>query len=92
MKEKYSHLSASERSARLQELAEENAYRRVQETESNISDAYFLEKHGAQTSLQSQLDRVQYAVNPTTNIIETYPNGRIEKYRRFGFSSDANYL
>ncbi|MED1559359.1 hypothetical protein [Bacillus paramycoides] len=78
LKEKYSHLSASERSARLQELAEENAYRRVQEMESNISGAHFLEKHGAQTSLQSQLDRVQYAVNPTINIIETYPNGRLK--------------
>ena len=58
LKEKYSHLSPSERSARLQQLAEKNAYRRLQEMQSSIPGAHFLEKHGAQTTLQSQLDRV----------------------------------
>ncbi|RXE57549.1 hypothetical protein [Acetivibrio mesophilus] len=78
LREKYSHLTPSERSARLQQLAEENAYRRLQELESSIPNAHFLEKHGAQTTLQSQLDRVQYAINPTTKIVETYPNGRLK--------------
>ncbi|MBU3104325.1 hypothetical protein [Clostridium gasigenes] len=28
--------------------------------------------------MQSQLDRVQYAVNPTTKLVETYPNGKLK--------------
>ncbi|MBN1083741.1 hypothetical protein JNO13_26675 [Pseudomonas sp. 1079] len=36
----------------------------------------FLEKHGAQTSLASQLERVITARNPTTGEIETFERGR----------------
>ncbi|WP_374020982.1 RHS repeat-associated core domain-containing protein [Paenibacillus thiaminolyticus] len=48
LREKYSHLSPNERSARLQQLAEENAYRRLQDLERSIPRAHFVEKHGAQ--------------------------------------------
>jgi hypothetical protein len=61
---------------RLDELAEANAYRHLQDIESSIPGAHFLEKHGAQTTLQSQLERVQFGKNPTTGIVETYANGK----------------
>ncbi|WDU65844.1 hypothetical protein LRS56_12635 [Pseudomonas poae] len=35
-----------------------------------------MEKHGAQTSLESQLERVTTAKNPTTGEIETFDRGR----------------
>ncbi|EHS56355.1 YD repeat-containing protein, partial [Paenibacillus sp. Aloe-11] len=79
LREKYSHLTPSERATRLQQLAEANAYRRLQDLENSIPGAHFLQKHGAQTTLQSQLDRVQYAVNPTTKQIETYRDGRLKR-------------
>jgi hypothetical protein len=60
----------------MDELAEANAYRRLQEIESSIPGAHFLEKHGAQTSLQSQLARAQYGTNPTTGVIEISSNGK----------------
>jgi hypothetical protein len=56
--------------------AEANAYRRLQELEGSIDRAHFLEKHGAQTNLQSQLDRVEFGVNPTTKQVDRYPNGK----------------
>lgn len=64
------------RLARIDELAEANAYRRLQEIESSVPSAHFLEKHGAQTTLQSQLERAQFGRNPTTGVVETYPNGK----------------
>jgi len=75
LQNKYSGLSSAERVGRLEELAEANAYRRLQELESSIPGAHFLEKHGAQTTLQSQLERIQSGKNPTTDVIETYGNG-----------------
>ncbi|MEJ2612279.1 MAG: hypothetical protein P8179_19990, partial [Candidatus Thiodiazotropha sp.] len=75
LRAKWGDLSSSERSALLQAKAEANAYRRLSELEDSIPGAHFLEKHGAQTNLQSQLDRVQFGVNPKTKIIETWPNG-----------------
>lgn len=56
-------------------LAEANAARRLQELEASIPGAHFVEKHGAQTTLQAQLERAQFGRNPTTGIVETYPNG-----------------
>jgi hypothetical protein len=44
--------------------------------ETSIPGAHFLEKHGAQTSLISQLERVETARNPTTGEIETFDRGR----------------
>lgn len=40
-----------------------------------IHKSTFLEKHGAQTTRQSQLERVQTAKNPTTGEIERYIGG-----------------
>lgn len=79
LKQKYSHLSPTQRSARLQELAEDNAYNKLLQMEQNTPKAHFVEKHGAQTTLQSQLDRVKNATNPTTGQVETYPNGKLKK-------------
>ncbi len=69
-------LTRAERQTRIDELAEANAYRRLEEIEQVIPRAHFLEKHGAQTTRQSQLERVQTAKNPTTGEIESYVGGR----------------
>ncbi len=66
----------AERQARIDELAESNAYRRLSELEASVPGAHFLEKHGAQTSLKSQLERLQTAKNPTTGVIEYFTSGR----------------
>jgi hypothetical protein len=70
-------MTTAQRRARIDELAEENAYRRLDEIERATPGGHFLEKHGAQTTLQSQLQRVTTAKNPTTGVVETYLNGRM---------------
>ena len=65
----------AERQARIDELAEANAHRRLDELEKATPGAHFLEKHGAQTTLESQLERLNTAKNPTTGIIETHRTG-----------------
>ncbi|MFJ2323593.1 RHS repeat-associated core domain-containing protein [Pseudomonas sp. NPDC087817] len=69
-------MTAQERRARIDELAEANAYRRLDEMEKNTRDAHFLEKHGKQTTLASQQERSITGRNPTTGNIEVYTNGR----------------
>ncbi|MEW5700160.1 type IV secretion protein Rhs, partial [Pseudomonas synxantha] len=69
-------LPRSQRQARIDELAEANAYRRLDELEKATPGAHFLEKHGKQTTLASQLERLQTAKNPTTGIIEYFTSGR----------------
>ncbi|MFW9103935.1 type IV secretion protein Rhs, partial [Pseudomonas sp. P4795] len=69
-------MTAQERRARIDELAEENAYRRLYEMEDADNGEHFLEKHGAQTTLGSQLERLNSARNPTTGEIERYIGGR----------------
>ena len=76
LREKYAHLTPTQRSARLEQLAEANAYRHLQELESSIPGAHFLQKHGAHTSMEAQLDRATTGRNPTTGRIDTYGNGR----------------
>ncbi|MGR3890602.1 RHS repeat domain-containing protein, partial [Pseudomonas sp. 1152_12] len=68
-------LPRAERQARIDDLAEANAYRRLDELEKSTPGAHFLEKHGAQTTLRSQLERLETARNPTTRIIEVYTSG-----------------
>jgi hypothetical protein len=68
-------LTRPERKARIDELAEANAYRRLEELEKATPGAHFLEKHGAQTTLESQLERLNTAKNPTTGVIERYTSG-----------------
>ncbi|WP_421534854.1 RHS repeat domain-containing protein, partial [Pseudomonas marginalis] len=68
-------LRRAERQARIDELAEANAYRRLEELEKATPGAHFLEKHGAQTTLESQLERIRTAKNPTTGIVEIYTSG-----------------
>ncbi|WP_339468679.1 RHS repeat domain-containing protein, partial [Pseudomonas sp. EL_65y_Pfl1_R83] len=69
-------LTHAERQVRINELAESNIHRRLSELETSIPGAHFLEKHGAQTSLESQFVRVTTARNPTTGEIETFDRGR----------------
>ncbi|WP_010568062.1 RHS repeat domain-containing protein, partial [Pseudomonas extremaustralis] len=68
-------LTRAERQARIDKLAEANAYRRLDELEKATPGAHFLEKHGAQTTLESQLERVKTAKNPTTGAVEVYTSG-----------------
>ncbi|MEX5545828.1 RHS repeat-associated core domain-containing protein [Pseudomonas pergaminensis] len=69
-------LTRAERQTRIDELAESNIHRRLAELETSIPGAHFLEKHGAQTSFASQLERVTTARNPTTGEIEIFDRGR----------------
>ncbi|MHC8389833.1 RHS repeat-associated core domain-containing protein [Pseudomonas sp. MDT2-39-1] len=69
-------LTGDQRRARIDELAEAVVHRRLKEMEDSIDEAHFLQKHGAQTPLQSQLQRVQEGRNPGTGEIERYERGR----------------
>uniref|UniRef100_UPI000AA82A2F RHS repeat-associated core domain-containing protein n=1 Tax=Pseudomonas mediterranea TaxID=183795 RepID=UPI000AA82A2F len=69
-------MTAEQRRARIDELAEANAYRRLDEMEKSIEGAHFLEKHGAQTALDAQLKRVETGRNPGTGEIDFYQNGQ----------------
>ncbi|MFL1553569.1 RHS repeat domain-containing protein, partial [Pseudomonas sp. D47] len=69
-------LTRVERQARIDEIAEKSAHRRLEEIETAHPNAHFLEKHGAQTTLDSQHERVQTAKNPSTGVIERYLDGK----------------
>nr|WP_264082151.1 RHS repeat-associated core domain-containing protein [Pseudomonas hamedanensis] len=69
-------MTAQERRVNIDELGEENAYRRLHEMEDPNNGEHFLEKHGAQTTLNSQFERSTTARNPTTGCIENYSGGR----------------
>ncbi|RFD32290.1 type IV secretion protein Rhs, partial [Pseudomonas sp. GL93] len=68
-------LTRAQRQARIDELAEANAYKHLDELEKATPGAHFLEKHGKQTTLASQLERLQTAKNPTTGIVEYFTSG-----------------
>ncbi|MGO4324765.1 RHS repeat-associated core domain-containing protein, partial [Pseudomonas sp. KB_12] len=68
-------MTAEQRRARIDELAEANAYRRLDEMERSIDKAHFLQKHGAQTTTDAQLERVTTGRNPGTGEIEIYTQG-----------------
>ncbi|WP_373777551.1 RHS repeat domain-containing protein, partial [Glaesserella sp.] len=61
---KYSHLTREQRQARINELAEANAHRRLQEMQAQNPRSHFLDRHGAQTTLQQQQVRAQTGLNP----------------------------
>ncbi|TDV50591.1 RHS repeat-associated protein [Pseudomonas helmanticensis] len=69
-------MSAQERRARIDDLAEANAFRRLDEMEKATPGAHFVEKHGKQTTLASQQERSVTGRNPSTGVIELYTNGR----------------
>ncbi|TBN31115.1 RHS repeat-associated core domain-containing protein, partial [Pseudomonas sp. BGI-2] len=69
-------MAAEQRRARIDELSESVFYRRLKEMEESIDGAHFQQKHGAQTTLQSQFDRVKEGRNPTTGEIERYEKGK----------------
>jgi RHS repeat-associated protein len=71
-------MTAEQRRARIDELGEANAYRRLDEMERSIEGAHFLQKHGAQTTADAQLERVTTGRNPGTGEIETHTRGRRE--------------
>ncbi|WP_241658685.1 RHS repeat domain-containing protein [Aeromonas dhakensis] len=76
-------LTREQRQARINELAEANAHRRLQEMESMNPKSHFLERHGAQTSLESQLGRATNGVNPTTGVQQHIPSAatRFDSHR-----------
>jgi len=69
---KHGHLSAAQRQARIAERTEANYLRRIKEIEGKYgaSNVHGLEKHGAQTTLLSQLRRVSQTPypNPTNGM------------------------
>lgn len=69
-------MTAEQRRARIDELAEANTYRRLDEMERSIDGAHFLQKHGAQTTAGAQLERVTTGRNPGTGNIDVYERGR----------------
>ncbi|WP_460090234.1 RHS repeat-associated core domain-containing protein [Pseudomonas sp. S2_E02] len=69
-------MTAQERRARIDDLAEANAFRRLDEMEKATPGAHFVEKHGKQTTLASQQERSVTGRNPSTGVIELYTNGR----------------
>ncbi|MGW8465964.1 RHS repeat-associated core domain-containing protein [Pseudomonas sp. CLCA07] len=69
-------LTGAEQRARIDELSESVFYRRLKEMEESTDGAHFQQKHGAQTTLQSQFDRVKEGKNPTTGVIERYEKGK----------------
>jgi len=71
-------LTSEQRRTRIDELSEANAYRRLDEMERSTKGAHFLEKHGKQTSLESQRERAITGRNPTTGVIERYTKGKKE--------------
>jgi hypothetical protein len=76
-------MTSAQRQARINELAEANAYRRLQEIENANARAHFLERHGAQTSLESQLERATNGTNPTTGVQQHIPTAatRFDSHR-----------
>ncbi|WP_434676011.1 RHS repeat-associated core domain-containing protein [Pseudomonas sp. D3-10] len=68
-------MTAEQRRARIDALAEANAYRRLDEMERSIPGAHFLQKHGAQTTTEAQLERVTTGRNPGTGQIDVYHSG-----------------
>ncbi|MBC3374868.1 RHS repeat protein, partial [Pseudomonas sp. SWRI92] len=68
-------MTAEQRRARIDELGEANAYRRLDEMERSIPGAHFLQKHGAQTTTEGQLERVTTGRNPGTGQIDVYHSG-----------------
>lgn len=70
---KWGHLTSSERTALTQTKLEANAFRRLEELQAATPKAHFLERHGAQLSLQSQFDRAAFGINPTTGVQQFVP-------------------
>ncbi|WP_248756120.1 RHS repeat domain-containing protein, partial [Pseudomonas sp. MWU12-3091] len=63
-------MTAQERRARIDELTENIALKELNDMESANKKSHFLQKHGAQTTLASQQERLKYAKNPTTGKVE----------------------
>ena len=59
-----SSLTREQRQARINELAEANAQRILQEMQAQDPRSHFLDRHGAQTTLQQQQIRAQTGINP----------------------------
>ncbi len=68
------NMSRAERQDRINELAEANAHRRLQEMENANPRSHFLERHGAQTSLDAQYERAAHGTNPTTGAAQRQPS------------------
>lgn len=66
-------MSSAERRVILEGKLEANAMRRLEEMQLATPGAHFVERHGAQLTLSSQLDRVTMGINPTTGLIQRTP-------------------
>ena len=73
----FSDLSRTERQALMNQRLEANALRRLQEMQSRHPQAHFLDRHGANTSLQSQFNRATRGIDPTTGLVRTRRNGNV---------------
>jgi hypothetical protein len=69
-------LTGEQRRERIDELAEKVAYKELKKIQDAHRESHFLSKHGAQTTLGSQLERVKTGKNPSTGEIEVYKKGR----------------
>ncbi|UHA76253.1 RHS repeat-associated core domain-containing protein [Paenibacillus sp. 481] len=75
LRQTYSHLSSNERANRLQNLAEGNAHRILQDMANSIPGAHLLGIHGTQATMQSQYDRATHGIDPTTGVAATDRSG-----------------
>jgi hypothetical protein len=91
LRAKYGHLSEEARQARIEELREANYGRRIRDLEAThgTPNVHSLEKHGAQTTSQAQLDRVSLPdyPNPTTG----QPGNATKTASRF-FTNRDHYM
>lgn len=66
LRQKYTHLSADERRAIINDRLEVLAANRLDALEQSIPGAHFKGRHGAQTTLQQQYDRAVNGIDPIT--------------------------
>ena len=64
LRNKYSNLSREDRLARIDDLAEANAGRRLSEMEAGNPGAHFYSRHGADTSIIQQQRRATTGYTP----------------------------
>ncbi|GAA6152197.1 hypothetical protein NBRC116587_16160 [Pseudoteredinibacter isoporae] len=77
LRQKYSHLSSSERRAVINERLEGYAANRLDALEQSIPGAHFKGRHGAQTTLSDQFERAVNGIDPVTQQARYRRNGNL---------------